>query len=111
MDNALAAFEPAILDTDARVVFFPVRHHSPAASRALQDVARLVRPDAVLIEGPADFNPRLTELSLPHELPIAIYSYVRGSDGARRVLSLLRLLARVAGASLGPRTRGRSTVH
>ena len=46
----------------------------------------------MLIEGPSDFNDRLDELALPHRLPIAIYSYVRLPDGARRgrVLPVLR---------------------
>jgi hypothetical protein len=30
-----------------------------------------------LIEGPFDYNPHLAELALPHQLPIAIYSYVQ----------------------------------
>ncbi|MCA1596437.1 MAG: DUF5682 family protein, partial [Chloroflexi bacterium] len=76
--------ETGILDLDARVVFFPVRHHSPAAARALQEVARAMKPAAILIEGPADFNPLLSEMSLPHTLPIAIYSYVRLAEGPRR---------------------------
>ena len=77
-------FDPGILQLDERVVFFPVRHHSPAAARALQEVARRMRPAAILIEGPADFNSRLAELALPHKLPIAIYSYVRLAGGQRR---------------------------
>src|SRR5204862_40308 len=35
----------------------------------------------VLVEGPSDFNDRLDELWLPHQLPVAVYSYVRGADG------------------------------
>src|SRR5262245_37323515 len=73
-----------VLDTAARVVFFPVRHHSPAAARLVRALAERLRPNIILIEGPADFNPYLSELDLPHELPIAIYSYTRLPDGARR---------------------------
>nr|WP_281375269.1 DUF5682 family protein [Aquabacterium terrae] len=40
-----------------------------------------LRPQAVLIEGPSDFNPRLAELLLDHELPLALYSYAN-EDGA-----------------------------
>ncbi len=36
----------------------------------------------VLIEGPADFNDRVDELFLAHQLPVAIYSYCQVSDGA-----------------------------
>ena len=71
-------------DMDARVVFFPVRHHSPLCARVLVELAERMRPDAVLIEGPSDYNERLDELYLGHDLPIAIYSYVRLADGSRR---------------------------
>lgn len=52
-----------------------VRHHSPACSHRVVWRMEQVRPAFVLIEGPADLNDRLAELSLPHTLPIAIYSY------------------------------------
>ncbi len=66
-----------------RVLLVPVRHHSPACARTVRDLIRDWRPEAVLIEGPGDFNPQLSELQLPHRLPVAIYSYVRLADGAR----------------------------
>lgn len=53
-----------------------VRHHSPACARLVAARIRATRPAFVLIEGPADFNARLDELALPHQLPIAIYSYL-----------------------------------
>ncbi|MFC3494160.1 DUF5682 family protein [Glycomyces rhizosphaerae] len=52
-----------------------VRHHSPACARLVADRIEELRPAAVLIEGPADFNDRLGELALEHTLPVAIYSY------------------------------------
>ncbi len=75
---------PALYSLEERVVFFPVRHHSPTAARLVREVAHLIRPDAILIEGPSDFNPQIAELLLPHQLPIAIYSYVRFEDDDRR---------------------------
>ena len=74
----------ALLNVDGRVVYFPVRHHSPACAGLVRQFIRQRRPAAVLIEGPADFNDRLDELHLPHTLPIAIYSYVHLEGGARR---------------------------
>jgi len=74
-----------LCDAEADVVFFPVRHHSPAAAGLVSAWIERRRPRAVLIEGPSDFNPHLSELGLPHQLPIAIYSYVRqpgGTSGA-----------------------------
>jgi hypothetical protein len=72
-----------LCDLNARVVYFPVRHHSPACAGRVRDLIRQLRPGAVLIEGPADFNDRIDELFLPHQLPIAIYSYARLTLGRR----------------------------
>ncbi|WP_061249443.1 DUF5682 family protein [Leptospira alstonii] len=66
------------------ISFFPVRHHSVAASVAFQKLANDLRPSAILIEGPYDFNPKIDELFLPHTLPIAIYSFVRDEYGFSR---------------------------
>jgi len=68
----------------APVVYLPVRHHSPACARAVRWAIEAARPRWVLIEGPSDFNDRLEELDLDHTLPVAIYSWVRLPDGARR---------------------------
>ncbi len=73
-----------LLDLDAPVVFFPVRHHSPACARALLEVARQIKPASVLVEGPSDYNPHMDELYLEHRLPVAVYSYVRLDDERRR---------------------------
>lgn len=75
--------DPETRSLDNRVVFFPVRHHSPACARLVRRVIERVRPAAVLIEGPSDFNPQIEELFFPHQLPIAIYSYVH-VEGALR---------------------------
>lgn len=55
-----------------------VRHHSPACARLVEATLRRVRPAYVLVEGPSDFNGRLSELLLPHALPVAIFSYAAG---------------------------------
>ncbi len=70
-------------DLSGRAVLFPVRHHSPAAARLVGRLIDRLKPSAVLIEGPSDFNPRMAELFLPHRPPVAIYSYVllRGREG------------------------------
>lgn len=60
-----------------------VRHHSPACARLVAARIRELRPAFVLIEGPADFNARIDELYLPHQLPLAIYSYL-SCAGAQR---------------------------
>ena len=61
-----------------------VRHHSPACARWVRQCIEQVRPAYVLIEGPADFNPRLNELLLPHQLPIALYAYCQHENDESR---------------------------
>ncbi|ANZ39564.1 hypothetical protein BBK82_29455 [Lentzea guizhouensis] len=56
-------------------VFVGVRHHSPACARLVAATIAEQQPAYVLIEGPADFNERIDELLLGHELPIALFSY------------------------------------
>jgi hypothetical protein len=73
-----------LCDTAAPVVYFPVRHHSPAAGRLVAELIDELRPATLLIEGPSDYNADFAELLLAHELPIAIYSYFQDSAGERR---------------------------
>lgn len=80
-DRQVARLLARLCDSEADVVYFPVRHHSPACAALLSQWIDRQRPSAVLIEGPSDFNPHLAELRLEHELPIAIYSYFRGEEG------------------------------
>ncbi|MQS15775.1 ChaN family lipoprotein [Streptomyces kaniharaensis] len=61
-------------------VFIGVRHHSPACARLVADTVEALRPAYVLVEGPADLNPRLDELLLGHELPIAVFSHYRDEE-------------------------------
>lgn len=65
--------------TEPRIV--GIRHHSPACAHLVAHLIRTLRPAAVLIEGPCDFNERLSELRLPHQLPIALYSYTHQANG------------------------------
>ena len=76
-------FSP-LCDLSARVVLFPVRHHSPTAARLVAGLIRSLQPGAVLIECASDYNGRLDELDLPHTPPIALYSFVRMPDGTRK---------------------------
>ena len=57
------------------IEFFGVRHHSPTAARLVARRIADAPPSAVLIEGPTEYNPRLEELMLGHELPIMLYSW------------------------------------
>ena len=82
-EASLQALLRRLSDVEGDLAFFPVRHHSPACAALLRDWIERRRPRVVLIEGPADYNPYLDELLLPHALPIAIYSYSRTKAGIR----------------------------
>ena len=75
-------------DLAARVVYFPVRHHSPACAYHVMALIRTWRPSAVLIEGPRDATPLIPLLLRPEtKFPVAVYTtYVErvGSDIPRR---------------------------
>ena len=70
--------EPPLIpefDPSARVVYVPVRHHSPACARQVGRLIREIRPDAVLIEGPRDATHLIPLLSHPKtKMPVAIYT-------------------------------------
>lgn len=74
-----AQFTPADVDLQARVVYLPIRHHSPACAWHVDRLIREIRPAAVLIEGPRDATPLVPLLVAPEtRLPVAIYAtYVR----------------------------------
>ncbi len=73
-----------LIDVLQDVVYFPVRHHSPVCAAMVSSLIQSLRPKAVLIEGPSDYNQHLDELQLEHELPIAIYSYFRRTVHAKK---------------------------
>lgn len=73
-----------LCSTEGRVVYFPVRHHSPASARQVQRAIENLCPSIVLIEGPSSFNSRLSELFLPHKPPIALYCYSGEEDESSR---------------------------
>ncbi|MBY5783948.1 hypothetical protein HFN62_09380 [Rhizobium leguminosarum] len=59
--------------------FFPIRHHSPACALHLAAALAEIRPRAIVLEMPADFEPLLPLLSHPDiRLPIAIVSVADG---------------------------------
>lgn len=75
------------VDLSARVIYFPVRHHSPACAWHVDRLIRQLKPAAVLVEGPrnaAELIPLI--LAKATRLPVAIYTtYVqRVEDGPPR---------------------------
>lgn len=67
-------------DIGSPVVFFPIRHHSPACSYHLLKLIDEYRPDCILVEGPITADrliPVLTDENTV--LPIAFYYYYKDS--------------------------------
>jgi hypothetical protein len=104
-----------------RLLFFPVRHHSPRCAWHLRRLIREVRPASVLVEGPESFDAFLPQLLHAATLPpVAIYTQLvtprnrRGEDeerGAARRLGAYyplcdhspELVALRTGAAIGAR--------
>lgn len=64
----------ATLITD-RIVYFPIRHHSPACALYLEWLLRDRKPQAILIEGPATFTSLIPLVLHPGtKTPFAIYT-------------------------------------
>lgn len=66
-----------------RLILIGVRHHSPACAKLVRDTILARRPAYVLVEGPADYNPFIDDLKLPHTLPVAIFSYAATETSAQ----------------------------
>lgn len=63
------------VDLSARVIYFPVRHHSPACAHHVRKLILQIRPDAVLVEGPRDATAAIPLLLSPQtRMPVAIYT-------------------------------------
>ncbi len=71
----MAPLNVAPPDLSARVVYLPVRHHSPACAWHVDRVIRAVRPARVLVEGPRDATPLVRFLVDPAlRAPVAIFT-------------------------------------
>ncbi|WML33298.1 DUF5682 family protein [Clostridium sp. OS1-26] len=61
-------------DLSSNVVYFPVRHHSPACSFHLKKVIDVYKPQVILIEGPSDANSVIPYIGDEDtEAPVCIY--------------------------------------
>lgn len=80
--NRLNYYMEKAYDRNSNVVFFPVRHHSPACAFHLKKVINEFNPEIILIEGPADANKVMQYLN--HEdtkTPVCIYYSYSDSKG------------------------------
>ena len=62
--------------------FAPIRHHSPACAKAVRQLIEEVKPSAVLIEGPSEYDKLLPALNdSATRPPIAVISLRSNKDG------------------------------
>lgn len=74
-------FEIIPFDYTQKILYFPIRHHSPACSYHLINVINEYKPDCILVEGPQNANrliPVLTDEKTC--LPIAFYYFYKDTD-------------------------------
>lgn len=68
------AAEVIPFDYDAPVLYYPVRHHSPACAWHLEQTLERYRPELVLVEGPENANDLIPILASPEtRAPVALY--------------------------------------
>ncbi len=84
MDTLLrGAQEAAVIpfSWQAPVLYYPVRHHSPACSWHLEQAIERYTPDCILVEGPENANDLLPVLTSPDtRAPFALYYAWRDQD-------------------------------
>ena len=79
-----AATAVRLFDFSRNLHFFPIRHHSPACALHLREALRAIRPAAVLIEGPVDFEPLIGELLAPGVVPPVAMVALADSEGREK---------------------------
>lgn len=68
--------------TDGRVVYFPVRHHSPGCALHLRQAIKRYNPDIILIEGPSDSHELLPYIADSNSVaPFCIYYSYDDKEG------------------------------
>ena len=69
-------------DNTQPVVFFPVRHHSPACSYHLKQAIEEIRPECILIEGPQNAQSQIPVLGHKDtKAPLALYYFYKDTRG------------------------------
>ena len=73
-------FEIIPFDYSQPVLFFPVRHHSPACSYHLLQTIQAYQPDCILVEGPQNADRLIPVLTNDNTvLPVAFYYFYKDS--------------------------------
>lgn len=85
MDTLLRGQDPTEVipfSLDAPVLYYPVRHHSPACAWHLERVIARYAPDCILVEGPENANELIPILTHPDtKAPVALYYAYRDEAG------------------------------
>ena len=97
----LTAVEDVLLhDASRQIWVVPIRHHSPACAAQLERLIAAVKPSAIVVEGPCDFDPLIELLCDPRtRAPVAVVALREAEAGqaaprgARRVASYFPLCA------------------
>ena len=71
-----------VISKESPVLFFPVRHHSPACAFHLKRAIEAYEPDCVLVEGPQNAQEMISTLTNPETTaPVALYYFYKDSKG------------------------------
>ena len=85
MDTLLRGEKPTEVipfSLDAAVLYYPVRHHSPACAWHLERIIERYAPDCILVEGPENANELIPVLIHPDtKAPVAFYYAYRDEEG------------------------------
>lgn len=73
---------PKLYDLSRNVLYFPVRHHSPACAWHLKKAIAAYEPECILIEGPENAQEQIPVLAhADTKAPVALYYFYKDSRG------------------------------
>lgn len=73
---------PECFDPESPVLYFPIRHHSPACAWHLKKAIEICRPDCILVEGPQNAQDQIPVLAHKEtQAPIALYYFYKDRKG------------------------------
>ena len=71
-----------LYDLERPILYFPIRHHSPACAYHLKQAINAYRPDCILIEGPENAQEQIAVLAHKEtKAPVALYYYYKDTKG------------------------------
>ena len=82
--NSNNNFEISFKESQNKIKFFPVRHHSPACAYHLKKIIEEYKPETILIEGPSDSNFLMEYMTNEETIPpFCIYSSYIDKSGEK----------------------------